>query len=294
LGFDSLFDGLVSAAKSVGKAANYVSTGGGSAAIERSIIRYGIEFESLSLSISRFKAADTLFNSEVSTLGDETAECMNLLKDAQDFVERLSYSTIRSYTMTMPKFQAPKIKVVAKTLASFDAAVTAGQGAGLGAATSIGAWALVAHLGTASTGAAIAGLSGAAANSAILAWFGGGAVAAGGFGMTVGAFAIGGLVAIPLVAFSAHKAYAEASRIDAEGAKAHSATSENNANADNLRLLTEQVVEVRDEFISRRAEFVVDAVAIRECARELASKMERSAESFALALDASSRARGAL
>lgn len=61
-----------------------------------------------------------------------------------------------------------------------------GAGAGAGAATSAAAT----TFGVASTGAAISGLSGAAAESAALAWLGGGAVAAGGGGMALGALAL--------------------------------------------------------------------------------------------------------
>ncbi|AVI91336.1 hypothetical protein CW753_18200 [Klebsiella pneumoniae] len=50
----------------------------------------------------------------------------------------------------------------------------------------LGAWALVSAIGTASTGTAIGTLSGVAATNATLAWFGGGAVAAGGAGMSGG------------------------------------------------------------------------------------------------------------
>ena len=55
------------------------------------------------------------------------------------------------------------------------------------------AWTMVGALGTASTGAAISGLSGAAATSATAAWFGGGAVAAGGLGMAAAPFALSGI-----------------------------------------------------------------------------------------------------
>jgi hypothetical protein len=55
-------------------------------------------------------------------------------------------------------------------------------------------------LGTASTGAAIAGLSGAAATNATLAFLGGGSLAAGGLGMAGGAMMLGGLVAGPALA----------------------------------------------------------------------------------------------
>lgn len=73
-----------------------------------------------------------------------------------------------------------------------------GVGAGVGAAGVYAAW-TAAGLGTASTGTAIAGLSGAAATSAKLAWFGGGALAVGGGGMTLGAAVLGGLPVIPIV-----------------------------------------------------------------------------------------------
>ena len=65
----------------------------------------------------------------------------------------------------------------------------------------VAAWSMVGALGTASTGAAISGLSGAAATSATAAWFGGGAVAAGGLGMAAAPFVLSGIglaVGIPL------------------------------------------------------------------------------------------------
>ena len=56
-----------------------------------------------------------------------------------------------------------------------------------------GAWVLVGTFGTASTGAAIGGLSGAAATGATAAWFGGGAVAAGGLGIAAAPFVLSGI-----------------------------------------------------------------------------------------------------
>ncbi|GLS83261.1 hypothetical protein [Paraferrimonas haliotis] len=61
-------------------------------------------------------------------------------------------------------------------------------GAGVGVGTLTGAWLTVGAFGTASTGAAISGLSGIAAFNATLAWFGLGSLAAGGFGMAGGKF----------------------------------------------------------------------------------------------------------
>lgn len=56
----------------------------------------------------------------------------------------------------------------------------------LSLATVGGAWLSVGAFGTASTGAAISGLSGAAASNATLAWFGFGSLASGGLGMAGG------------------------------------------------------------------------------------------------------------
>ena len=66
-----------------------------------------------------------------------------------------------------------------------------------GGAIAFGAYGAAGWLATASTGAAISGLSGAAATNATLAFFGGGALAAGGLGMAGGACVLGGLVAGP-------------------------------------------------------------------------------------------------
>ncbi len=62
------------------------------------------------------------------------------------------------------------------------------------------AWNGAMALGTASTGAMIAGLTGAAATNATLAWFGGGSLVAGGGGMAAGAVVLGIIGFVPVVA----------------------------------------------------------------------------------------------
>ena len=74
-----------------------------------------------------------------------------------------------------------------------------GKGAAAGVATAAAAYGLVGTLASASTGTAIGLLSGAAAESATLAWLGGGALAAGGGGMALGTFVLGGIVAGPAI-----------------------------------------------------------------------------------------------
>ncbi|EMY5508187.1 MULTISPECIES: hypothetical protein [Bacillus cereus group] len=83
------------------------------------------------------------------------------------------------------------------TISAADAALNATKGLATGVGTALGAWALVSTFGTASTGAAITGLSGVAASNATLAWFGGGAMATGGGGMAAGTVALGGIVLLP-------------------------------------------------------------------------------------------------
>ncbi|EIO7469445.1 hypothetical protein ABL602_001439 [Salmonella enterica subsp. enterica] len=74
----------------------------------------------------------------------------------------------------------------------------------------LGAWALVSVIGTASTGTAISTLSGIAATNATLAWFGGGALAAGGAGMSGGMLVLGGIFAAPIIYFAAKGARTKA------------------------------------------------------------------------------------
>jgi len=69
-----------------------------------------------------------------------------------------------------------------------------------GALTAFGAYSAAATFAAASTGTAIATLSGVAATNATLAFFGGGAIAAGGLGMAVGTAVLGGIVVGPALA----------------------------------------------------------------------------------------------
>lgn len=75
-----------------------------------------------------------------------------------------------------------------------------GSGAVGGALAAMGAYGTVGSLATASTGTLISGLSGAAASNATLAWLGGGALSAGGFGMAGGMVALGGIALGPALA----------------------------------------------------------------------------------------------
>ena len=87
--------------------------------------------------------------------------------------------------------------------ASMKAAEIAQAGAaslGSGALAGFAAFGGAMMFASASTGTAIASLSGAAATNATLAWFGGGALTAGGLGMAGGTLVLGGIVAGPVLA----------------------------------------------------------------------------------------------
>lgn len=71
---------------------------------------------------------------------------------------------------------------------------------GAGALVGIAAYGGTMAIGTASTGAAIAGLSGAAATNATLAALGGGSLATGGLGMAGGTAVLSGLIVVPALA----------------------------------------------------------------------------------------------
>ena len=75
-------------------------------------------------------------------------------------------------------------------------AVAGGAAGGAAATVTFG---LVGLFGTASTGTAIGSLTGAAATKATLAWLGGGALSAGGWGMAAGTAVLGGLILGPAV-----------------------------------------------------------------------------------------------
>lgn len=79
--------------------------------------------------------------------------------------------------------------------------VAGGVGAlGAGALAGVASYGGAVMFASASTGTAIASLSGVAATNATLAWFGGGSLAAGGFGMAGGTAVLGGIVAGPILA----------------------------------------------------------------------------------------------
>ncbi len=134
-------------------------------------------------------------------------------------------STLKGF---QEEFSIEKIKSYEKMiLSSLELEKGIASGAVGGALAAMGAYGAVGTLATASTGAAITGLSGVAATNATLAWLGGGALSAGGFGIAGGTLALGGIVLGPalaiggfMMASKAEEALTEAKEYKAEVAVA--------------------------------------------------------------------------
>lgn len=148
---------------------------------------------------------ESVIQGNLIDLGQARADAMQSVRDAIDFIKRAKLvkpDIIGNSEISVPDLEKldQAYGNILKTLGGTGASVAGG--AGVGALTALGAYGLVGALGTASTGAAIGGLSGAAASSATLAWFGGGALAAGGLGIAGGTAVLSGIVAAPaLIAF---------------------------------------------------------------------------------------------
>lgn len=122
---------------------------------------------------------------------DNFSQIINL-----DFRDSVGMEELRNFNPNSPEFIDMKnTSFKAKELA------TGGLGGlAAGGLAAIGAGSLATTIGVASTGTAIGALSGAAATNATLAWLGGGALSAGGFGMAGGMAVLGGIVAGPALA----------------------------------------------------------------------------------------------
>lgn len=132
---------------------------------------------------------------------------------------------------------------------SLELSMNLGSSALTGALTGFAAYGSVPLLATASTGTAISTLSGAAATNATLVWLGGGSLAAGGFGMTGGMLALGGIVAGPALAVGgfmlASKAEEALTEAKAYAAQVDEAIAEMDLIGQNLKGLQENAHEIQ-------------------------------------------------
>ncbi|MEZ8302930.1 hypothetical protein AB6C61_03685 [Vibrio splendidus] len=150
-----------------------------------------------------------LIESDLSDLGQSISNVQLVLVSVEKILTT-------KYQLNALQFNKPELLVNQMSMfhTSYSSAFSAGFGGVLGGTAAVGAWGLVSIIGSASTGTAIATLSGAAATNATLAWFGGGALAASGAGMSGGMMVLGGIVAAPMIFFATKKAYQKAEQLE--------------------------------------------------------------------------------
>lgn len=138
------------------------------------------------------KAKLEAWSGEVNTFLDEFKSFQNVqMKSGLDINEKLKLQIENPDSLKEMEVAALNAaEVMQAGLASL----------GTGALAGIASYGGAMMFASASTGTAIATLSGAAATNATLAWFGGGALSAGGLGMAGGTMVLGGIVAGPVLA----------------------------------------------------------------------------------------------
>jgi len=152
-------------------------------------------------------------------LGIATNTLMKDIKKAQSIlIKQLHTSTRRAINIdansTKHEIALPGYSQATSIVSGYNSVLTTAGALGTGSAVAIGSWTLVTMFGVASTGTAISTLSGVALTNATLAWFGGGALAAGGAGMAGGMVTLGALVAIPAIAFIAWSSHSKAAEVE--------------------------------------------------------------------------------
>jgi len=170
--------------------------------IKKAKAEYETAYNAYKAKYERYQAYHAGTQRRLRELGQTRVAGMQALGEAIDFIRKarlVNPDVIRDSEVNvedmerLDQIHGDILKALGGTGASL------AGGASAGALTALGAYGLVGALGTASTGAAIGGLSGAAASSATLAWFGGGALAAGGLGIVGGTAVLGSIVAAPAI-----------------------------------------------------------------------------------------------
>ncbi|MCS7031790.1 MAG: hypothetical protein NZL92_09715 [Gloeomargarita sp. SKYG116] len=157
-------------------------------------------------------------------MGETVGRFVQLAEQLRQKVSTRDMATLQAFNGASPaELRRYQDSVMEATEQLVKAGVALGSMASTAAAASGSAFALASLIGTASTGTAIGSLSGAAATDATLAWFGGGALAAGGGGMALGAAILGGITIGPallvggfMLAGQGEEAWTKAREYDAQ------------------------------------------------------------------------------
>lgn len=227
------------------KVVNEIVTLGGASRLEDAKHVYKETHDGYLVLYKEAEGYKTAVEENVKVIGIALTEAKAYLKKS----EKLIKPSVRNKSGLNVGFGTQALNKVGRFNSGFNSAINVGAGSIAGGSLAVGSWGLVTALGSASTGAAISGLSGVAATNATMAWFGGGALATGGAGMAGGAAVLGGIFAIPLVYFAAKGSHKKAKEL--EEAKAE---------------LDEAIVQIRE----RIAEFPSILMAVKDKKRETA------------------------
>lgn len=187
------------------RTANAIVTLGGSLELEHAKASFESTHASYKITHDEITQIKTRIDNRISELGDT----LKTVKARLDHIEKVLETT----PLSLDKQSRPTIRAlpsIERFNQQYSGVLNVGFGGIVGGSMALGTWALVSAIGTASTGTAIGTLSGVAATNATLAWFGGGALAAGGAGMSGGMLVLGGIVAAPMIYFAAKGAWTKA------------------------------------------------------------------------------------
>lgn len=197
------------------KVISNVATLGGASRLEEAKASYQMSYAEHEKLCKETRSFKEKIEANVSAIGTALTEICPVLTKC----EKVLKTSVGNKNSIRFSYTLETIGNVEKFHSDFNAAVGIGAGTIAGGSLAVGSWALVGALGSASTGAAISGLSGVAATNATLAWFGGGAVAAGGAGVSDGMAMLGGIVAVPLIAIASYSTHKKAGEIQEEKVK---------------------------------------------------------------------------
>lgn len=192
------------------KVVNEIVTLGGASRLDEAKRAYQEKYDGYLVLYKEAQGYKTEVEENVKAIGIALTEAKAYLERSEKLIE----PSVRDKSGLNANFGTQALDTVSRFKSGFNSAINVGAGSIAGGGLAVGSWALVTALGSASTGAAISGLSGVAATNATFAWFGGGALAAGGAGMAGGAAVLGGLFAIPLVYFAAKGSHKKAKELE--------------------------------------------------------------------------------
>ncbi|MCI0561354.1 MAG: hypothetical protein MN733_22945 [Nitrososphaera sp.] len=171
--------------------------------IKREKSRYDARRRTYDIAEQNYKACRESAQGRLDELGTTRLHALETLGKAAKFLKRAKVKDrdllkrVEITPQRLTKWETASIQAI-----SVRTAIAKGSVSGLASASAV--YGLVGALGAASTGTAISTLSGAAATNATLAWLGGGAIAAGGGGMALGAMVLNGIIVGPALLVSSY------------------------------------------------------------------------------------------